>query len=453
MTVRKLFLAIFAFFLVTALTTTTIAAQGLWPDEGYAESIQSAASGDVNAAAHVTNVNTNNYSDLIRRILGPIPGITVVSMSSPIAKQMLAQSAIYNISSYIVAMYMNPPASTYAFVQDVGQTLGFVPKKAYAQGLGFSALSSLLPLWKVFRNIAYGLLAIIMMVIGFFVMFRKKIDPKTVVTVQSALPKIVITLLLITFSYAIVGIMIDLMYLTIYIIVSLFTVGLPGAFASQNILNDYLNGGISQVFSVLYGGTNASDELAKLISSSADIQGITSAILWLLISLGAVFVFVRMFVMLLMAYIQIIISLLLAPLQFLLEAIPGGKGFSSWFKNFISNLLVFPVTAGMLLIGTILLHLGETPGVLWTPPFLNTMDTQSGSITALLGMGVLMAIPSIVHSIQAALKAKPLVGMDMGLGGTVGTATQMLSLGYYLKGMIPSNLMKDTNKPPTPQPK
>ena len=116
------------FLLLAIVLLLPFQVQAGWIDEGVPESFEAAEDGDVNATAHVANVNTNNYSDLVRRILGPVPGVTVTNMDSALAKQMLAQSAVYNLSSYITAMYLNPPASTYAFVQDVGQTLGFIPK-------------------------------------------------------------------------------------------------------------------------------------------------------------------------------------------------------------------------------------------------------------------------------------------------------------------------------------
>ena len=125
------------------------------------------------------------------------------------------KSAMAGLAKSTLAMYQHPPARSSEYIADVGRTLGFIPKKVEAQGIGFSGLQSMLPLWKTFRNIAYALLAVIIIVVGFMVMFRKKIDPKTVVTVQNAIPRIVIALGLVTFSYAIVGAMIDLIYLAI----------------------------------------------------------------------------------------------------------------------------------------------------------------------------------------------------------------------------------------------
>jgi len=53
------------------------------------------------------------------------------------------------------------------------------------------------------------------------IMFRIKINPQTAITIQLALPKLIITLLLITFSYAIAGFMIDIFYLIWGIITNL----------------------------------------------------------------------------------------------------------------------------------------------------------------------------------------------------------------------------------------
>ena len=131
--------------------------------------------------------------------------------------------ALSGLGGSIIAMYANPPASTREYAIDLGKTLGFLPKYAVAQGIGFSGLSPLLPIWKVSRDISYGILAVILIVVGLMVMFRKKIDPKTVVTVQNSIPRIVVALLLVTFSYAIVGILIDGMYLLIALIVSMIS--------------------------------------------------------------------------------------------------------------------------------------------------------------------------------------------------------------------------------------
>lgn len=454
------------FFIVVSSHAPQVYAQSFWPDEGFAESRDSAASGDVNAAAHVVNVNTNNYSDLVRRILGPIPGVTTnMPLTSTVAKQMLAQSAMYNLTSYIATLYVSPPASTYAFVRDMGQTLGFIPKTAYAQGIGFSGLSALLPIWKMFRNMAYFLLAIIMVVVGFMVMFRKKIDPKTVVTVQNALPGIVIALLLITFSYAIVGIMIDLMYVFLVLIIQLLNSSAPGVFNSS-VLSEYTTSGFGAVMNGLWGGfgftnggymgllsflginpTDPSQFIAYLLGGE-----IVSGILLVILSLAYLFAAIRIFFMLLSAYVQIILALLTSPLQLLMVAIPGSKAFESWIKNLFTNIIVFPLTAILLMVGIILT---KSTTQLWTPPLLGF---GSKGITSVLALGIALSIPSIIGSIKEALKTKPMMAMGGGAMGIVGTATQM-GVQYYMGKKQLQDQMRGMQKwmdasknemPPTP---
>lgn len=356
------------------------------------------------------------------------------------------KSTLTTISNVVIAMYTNPPADLALWIKDTGQTLGFIPKQAYAQGIGFSGLSPLLPIWKAFRNIAYFLLAIVMVVIGFMVMFRKKIDPKTVVTVQNALPKIVLTLLLVTFSYAIVGLMIDLMYLFIALIASILIPVSNGALGADTA-TQYLNGGIGTLFGAVFGGGfSAWDDIVRLLSWNGGMGALgtidqiivtmpATVIVTLILAVALLIAYIRILFLLVSAYIQIIISLLTGPLQILTEAFPGSNGFSSWFKNIFANIAVFPITAAMLMIGTIFTRFdpaypglqGLPAGKLWTPPLLSGGGTSG--IVGLIGLGLMFTIPNIAHSIKEALKTKPLLGGGAGLGAASGIAMQGVQIG------------------------
>ena len=100
------------------------------------------------------------------------------------------------------------------------QNLNLIPE-AKAQGFGFESFNIILVLWKAMRNIAYGLTTLALVIIAFMVMFRVKISPQAVITAQSALPKLVIGLILITFSYAIAGFLVDLMYVLIGLVAAI----------------------------------------------------------------------------------------------------------------------------------------------------------------------------------------------------------------------------------------
>jgi len=455
----RIIFILFLSILTSAVISHPILAQDAatgWYDQGYAESIQSAQGGDVNAAAHVSNVNTNNYSDLIRRIIGPVPGITTTETGmTPYNQQLLSQSAIKNIASYIGIIYSNPPANTYAFIQDVGQTLGFLPKQVQAQGIGFSGLSALLPIWKALRNIAYLLLAVVMTVIGFLVMFRKKIDPKTVVTVQNALPRIIITLLLITFSYAIVGIAIDFMYLLIAICIGVFqSTGMlpPDVTASKYISGNLLNVVFSSVdfwqlplrllgfradattvnltagsIGTIVGIALAATFDAVFVGIAVFVIGMSGVIFALLVGLAMLLLSIRLFIFFLSTYIKIILALIFAPLQLVMGAVPGNDAFGSWFKNLIANILIFPASAAMFLLASVFMQLSNSSvDRLWAPPYVGLTSYSATSIGALVALGILFAIPNIGKQIQEAFKSKG--GMQAGLGGVASVFTQPVQL-------------------------
>lgn len=394
-------------------------------------------------------------------------------------------SAVAGLSTTALAMYQNPPAETKTYIADVGQTLGFMPKKAQAQGIGFSGLAALLELWKSFRNIAYALLAVILIVVGFMVMFRKKIDPKTVVTVQNAIPRIVIALLLVTFSYAIVGVMIDLMYLAIVMIVSivsgaagpalgqsvsLFTTGGScvgsgtgaveigaGTATTEKVASVLFNGGVGGLMQFFMGsGFQAWDDIAAMLTGGFDpkttaayfivpgligalvgggkglFTGLVSApiLLTLIILIVLIFGFIRLVFMLIDAYINIIISLLTAPFHLMMEAVPGTNAFANWFKNLLSKIIVFPITAVLLLVAAILTSQNVATSI-WAPPMLSTGGGTFG-MAGIIGLGMLLVIPTVVGGIQKGLKAEPLVPGGVGpifgpLGSGVG---QLFSLVY-----------------------
>lgn len=85
-----------------------------------------------------------------------------------------------------------------------------------SEGLGFATLTDYLPLWKTLRNIGYSytiLLIIFNASIGTILSFTKK--PTT--PFKAPVVSMVLNTLLLTFSYAIVGLSVDIIYLAYYI--------------------------------------------------------------------------------------------------------------------------------------------------------------------------------------------------------------------------------------------
>jgi hypothetical protein len=280
-------------------------------------------------------------------------------------------------------------------------------------------------------------------------MLRKKIDPKTAVSVQNALPNIIVTLLLITFSYAIVGVLIDFMYLLIMISISILkpvsngviTNDTIGSFISGSFwtpVGMLFSGGLYGVLTGFLGFFNVTmpqvGETTSLLGASGGLLSSlvtgnplvgavgfpVSIILILLYCCAWFFACIRLLIMLIKAHIQIIMSLLISPFQLLFGAFPGSHAFEGWIKNLIANIAVFPITAIMLLIGSIIVkYSSQGTTKLWGPPMLN--PSGSNGMLGIIGLGVLFAIPSVVGSLKEAMKTKSPVGM--GIGGAVGFAT------------------------------
>jgi hypothetical protein len=336
-----------------------------------------------------------------------------------------AISIVTNLVSYL---YHIQPASSVEYLADVSQNLGLV-SPVYAQGLGWTAFSPILNLWKIFRDISYLAFVMIFVVIGFMIMFRAKIDPQTVISVQNALPKIVVTLLLITFSYAIAGFIIDLGRLSTKVVANvlvdkeLILVGYTGS-EKQDRLQDLLN---ANVFALVNPLRNI-DFLIKhlkeagipVVSTLTKIPIIDQLTVGLVFRLAGFFIMFKIFFALIGPYIAVILSVVFAPFQLLIGALPGTTGgFTGWLKQLIANVLVFPVTFVMLAMAAVFKGYSEAAwvggsaewGVLerkyqisWFPATIGNWGAAAGD---LICFGILFTIPKVVEIVQSVLQIKP----------------------------------------------
>lgn len=449
---------------------------------------------------------TNNSINALSIMIGGAWDTSKSGSECPAESLNFQKGALSGIGGSIAAIYTNPPASTSEYAKDLGRTLGFLPAQANAQGIGFSGLSTLLPIWKVFRDISYGILAIILIVVGLMVMFRKKIDPKTVVTVQNSIPRIVVALLLVTFSYAIVGLLIDGMYLLIALAISMISNSSVGPSighalsASSKLCNSTISQGLNTIGSLtgighdldttwstkeatdslfsgglfgwgrfffgsglgawdnVWNASTGNNPIIKTLSvvvpgilgffiggGKGLVAGLTlysgPGLLILIILLVLLFGFIRILFMLIDAYINIIIALLTAPFQLVLEAIPGSTSFSSWLRHLISKLIVFPITIVLLLVAAILTSTDSAASI-WAPPLLSGSNGSGAyGMAGIIGLGMLLVIPTFVAGIQKALKAEPAIPGGLGtivgpLGQGVGSLMNIMYQGSFIAGAV-----------------
>ncbi len=380
------------------------------------------------------NVESHGYSN-VNNISNSLTSMIIGCFSDTCKEQRKfsdAGGALGQINGLIASFYLNPPASGGYYLVDLGQRLNIV-SPAYAQGIGFSGLTPILPLWRAFRNIAYTFFVLIFILIGFAMIFRVKISPQAIVTIQSAIPKAVMALILVTFSYAIAGLVIDLMYL----LIGLFFAVIPASFKNSlphgNDLSYYYSGGFGEILhnvwdvgwgslqhfgKITYVGAGGGLAIGGVIAGI--IGGFTLPILGLGVIAGAgvlalivstllLLVSARIFWTLLVAYINILLSILVAPIQLMFSAIPGQNTFDSWLKNILKNVLVFPTVVAMFILAFIFSKLPEiSGGSLWVPPLLGFGGEEAGRIIGpIIGFGIIILTPNAANIVKSLFEKKP----------------------------------------------
>jgi hypothetical protein len=374
--------------------------------------------------------------------------------------------ALQFTSGLIAALYSRPAASGVYYAYDTIQKIG--PKAAYAQGIGFSGLRPIMDVWKAFRNVTYVLFTLIFIGVGLAIMLQVKISPQAVISIENAIPKIIGALILVTFSYAIAGFMIDLMYVFIALAINILKIGginpalfqipktpiIAGQITTEKVINNGFFSLLPMFFSLttsgigflLLGGTIGGiiGGLGGLpVGPAGGFMGIALGatggvvIIMLIWSVIALVLLFKLLFGLIKAYINIILAIILAPFQIMVGAIPGVEagGFGSWFKGLVTELAIFPAVVVVAMIGVFLMQSFET-STMWSPPFLSapefgslsswfattfglvsgTADIPTVLMKTIIGMGFLLILAKIPDIIRQAMKT------EKGYGSAIGQA-------------------------------
>ncbi|MBI4098156.1 MAG: hypothetical protein HY426_03875 [Candidatus Levybacteria bacterium] len=404
-----------------------------------------------------------------------------------------------------IAYTFTPPISSGQYVNYLAGNFGLT-KSAYAetspcagaaQGVGFCGIRPLLSIWVAMRNIAYLLFVLIFVLIGLAIMLRVHIDPRTVMTIENQIPRIIVGILLVTFSFAIAGFLVDVMYVAIYLVGGVLfdlikrpaesTIGFNDIATSPtpfDLVNRLWPGkqetGVFQEFiGGVHGGfpelaSQGSDTIKRLVESALNgspsgqpdfkfepglfdaigniftflvglIVGLLAA---LIIFLGLIYALIRLWVILIVAYINVLLDIIFAPFWFLIGLFPGSTvGVGAWFKDMIANLAVFPTALSMIIIGKLLSQVAANPAAfgatspIFIPPLVGG-GTGAGSdvFSGIIALGFLLLTPNVLTITRGAVKATGVnygpVFKPLGIGpkavvGTYGTVMAGLQLKYY----------------------
>lgn len=392
---------------------------------------------EFNNESHSYATTENIIQSLNNMILGCATDACTEKLA---AKGLPTNGAVGATSNLIASLYTNPPASSAYYLADLSQRLNLT-QPAYAQGIGFSGLTPLLPLWRAARNAAYIFFIFVFLVIGFAIMFRAKINPQTVVTIQSAIPKAVVALILVTFSYAIAGLMIDLMYVvggislaivnptsaTDTIFEFLKEHGLMEGEENLNFLS-FMTYFWSKTHSVTKDIGSLFSPVGPLIKMIPEgtLKDVAESfpgaffisrnpLIEFVLSIIMLFVFFKIFLGLILCYAKIIINIIIAPLTLMLGAIPGQNSFGGWLKNLAVNLLPFPAVISLIALAGELTKMGDGANPLWAPPILrppslglDAAQTVAASyVGSFLALGILLLAARVPDIIKSMFEKKP----------------------------------------------
>lgn len=381
----------------------------------------------------------------------------------------------------MIAMLYTPPAHTGDYVVNLAQNFG-ITKSTFARqitfdcrdsasncqspknnnGVGFQGLSPLIKIWETFRNIVYLLFVLVFIVIGVAVMLRVKIDPRTVMTIQNQIPKLIIGIILVTFSFAIAGFLIDLMWVVIYLLYGVFAsistqipgfdiyslnpqaiqgtspIGAIGGLGGINNIANNGMGSIQSVISSLFDNTTGSviaGILGGIVGTAGcslflgpfalgcgivtgiiggaiggSILGLLGGVIaYVIITAALLWALFRIWFTLLMAYIMILIDVVFAPFWILAGLVPGSKlSFSTWIRDMLGNLAAFPAVFIMFLLGKTFMNVFATPAAMSNGQFVPPLIGNPGDVKsfgALIGIGIILSTPGAVKMMKAAFSA------------------------------------------------
>jgi len=422
----------------------SLASLSLYP---FKEVVSCAFTQDINVCKEATDVLTAS-----------IPEPKKYADDSSFWKFVTSRSSLSGIG-YIknLASKLNPAQTTYA------QTEGF----------GYNSLDIARSTWSGLRNLAFSIIVIIALYYSFMIMLRQKISPQAVISIETAIPKLVVSALLVTFSFAIAGFFIDLMYVVggviAYIIPSALSFGVYGDYFWKLFVGEFGGVGIL-LFLVVYFVLFL---VAAVFSLGAFfISGPLNAISTPLIGIIGVIVTIGIFIVLLINLFKILfmmiktvaniyLAVIFAPLQLVFSGVFKTSSFTSWAMNLVSELAVFPfmliflslalyflivsleasvavattsvsivwdaVIAPILSIVGISLDLTSMVNTTWNPPFFG--NGWEGFIFLGISFGLMSALPKAAEMAKSAIM-KGTMSFDSGIGASVKSLGNLGGMAY-----------------------
>lgn len=426
--------------------------------------------------SQMISVGVSNNMDVVACVLGPDISTCTDAITTGFRDLITYEKGINTKS--VIATITSSPISGVGYIKNIIAKFSLIPSVNAQEGFGFTAVNPIQILWKISRDISYGLLVVAIIVFAFMIMFKIKINPQTVVTIQSALPKVVISSILITFSYAIAGLLIDLMYVFLALIIAILTSDQYKLFAYNftEMIGYLLGRNIFEIFMGYWFGFVVTS-FATIFSAAG-----SHILLGFILTLFAIFsIFILIFLsiktiyLLLKNFAMLLLTIATGPLEILLGTVTfSGGGFGSWLKRIASYLAVYPIITVLILLAHFFLAQGmpqslknsfstnpeafnilpfnpnfgvlDMPGnTNWNVPY--TVGEQLGMpvIWIIVSYVLITLIPKVFDMIKSFMEKQPFK-YDTGIGNALGTGRFVGETATNIQGVL-SKLPPGTHTP------
>jgi len=228
------------------------------------------------------------------------------------------------------------PVNMAYFFKDYAQRIPVVKNTAFAQTSDqYTGAQMVYTVWKLVRDVSLGLMSLFLLVVGMMIMTRKKINPQTVVTVQNALPRVAISIILIFFSYVLGSFFIQLMS--------------PLKAVMRASVGSIITGTVSNSIPTSWAPVLTGEGIRTLIgvgillvvgSLSWETAGLAALAGLIAVLLALIVVVLIALIKTMIIYIKLLTYTIISPLYFAMGVIPGKESMViDWFKEMTAGVL------------------------------------------------------------------------------------------------------------------
>jgi hypothetical protein len=338
--------------------------------------------------------------------------------------------ALPSLLGMVGTMYEEPPVTVEVWAQDIRNKINLnvtaqdsTDSDTYNPGQGFELLNPIRELWGTAVNTVYIIYILIVVFLSFLILFRSQLGGQEVITLYNSIPSLVISLVLVYFSYPISALAIDLVTISSGVVYGVLIgdgpdSGAPGDFlysvdftetrgSGTDLLDDVVNlitGGGQQVDPrtelqiddpavnvwrifqtsgisptgddievIIPQDVPLADALSNIIEGATGTGGLANSLLKLVFIFAAFSASLKLFFSLLKSYVFLIILPVASPFIFLIAAIPSQTTsvIQEYFGRLLASALSFVAVYTVFLV--IIIIARDTTAVddiLWTPPLL-----------------------------------------------------------------------------------